>query len=84
MRRPEASEPCARPVQKQVNDADGVPGTGWTVAGLALSFLGGLTLAQVGGGDSEFFFALGFFLAAGGLFCLVVGGVAIGTRLGRD
>lgn len=73
----------ARPVPNLVSDPKLLPGLRWAVTGLALAFLGGALLAQVGGGDSEFFFTLGFALASAAFLCLVVGGVALGTHLAR-
>ncbi len=59
---------------------------GWPPAGvgLVLCLLGGMSLAQVGGGDSEFFTTIGFFLGSAGLLGIVIGGVAIGIQLARE
>lgn len=43
-----------------------------------------MSLAQVGGSDSEFFTTIGYFLGAAGLLGIVIGGVAIGVQLARD
>ena len=59
---------------------------GWAPAGVGLlfAFLGGLSIAQAGGSDTEFFLTAGYFLGAGGLLGIVIGGVAIGIQLARD
>ena len=53
------------------------------LAGVALSFIGGLFVAQAGGSDRETFLSIGFLFGATGLLGIIIGGVAIGIRMAR-
>lgn len=54
------------------------------IAGVALTFIGGLFFAQAGGGDREAFMSIGFLFGAVGLLGVIIGGVAIGIRMARE
>ena len=72
-------------MQKAVSDASPLtPGWSHAVRGLFAAFVGGLFIAQAGGGDRETFLSVGFLLGAVGLLEIVIGGVAIGIQLARD
>jgi hypothetical protein len=58
--------------------------TSCALAGVALAFIGGLFIAQAGGGDREAFLSIGSMLGAAGLLGIIIGGVAIGIRMARD
>lgn len=71
-------------MQKSVSDATPVRGWVHAFVGVALTFVGGLFLAQAGGSDQETFRSVGYLLGACGLVGIVIGGVAIGIQLARD
>lgn len=54
------------------------------LAGVASTFIGGLFIAQAGGGDQEVLMSIGFLFGAVGLLGIIIGGVAIGIRMVRD
>jgi len=72
-------------MQKAISDASFLT-RGWSHAlrGLVAAFIGGLFLAQAGGGDRGTFLSIGFLLGDVGLLEIVIGGVAIGIQLARD
>ncbi len=70
-------------MQKQISDASFTIGVQHGVVGVALMFVAGLFLGEVGGSDSGFFLALTFLFGAPGLFLIVAGGVAVGISSSR-
>jgi len=57
---------------------------GAAVGGVLIAVLGGLLLAQAGGGDREIFLSVGLAMETLGLLGIVIGGVALGVRMARD
>jgi len=53
------------------------------LGGVVIAVLGGLLIAQAGGGDRETFLFIGLAMEAVGLLGIVAGGVAIGIRMAR-
>lgn len=71
-------------MQKAMSDASGKSGNAHATLGVISTSVGGLFIAQAGGGDREAFLSIGFLLMPVGVLGIVIGGVAIGLRLARD
>ncbi len=67
-----------------MSGASGTSGNAQAIVGVIATSVGGLFIAQAGGGDRETFLSIGFLLMPMGVLAMIIGGVAIGVRMARD